>query len=91
MSTSNHSPLSGGNLIIAAVVLSLANFMVVLDTTIANVAMPTISGFLGVSTTEGTWIITAYAVAEAITIPLPDGSSAKSVKYACLQYRSFAL
>lgn len=67
---SNHSPLTGGNLIIAAVVLSLANFMVVLDTTIANVAMPTISGFLGVSTTEGTWIITAYAVAEAITIPL---------------------
>jgi len=51
-------------------VLSLANFMVVLDTTITNVAMPTISGDLGVSTTEGTWIITAYAVAEAITIPL---------------------
>jgi MFS transporter, DHA2 family, multidrug resistance protein len=44
--------------------------MVVLDTTIANVAMPTVSGDLGVSTTEGTWIITAYAVAEAITVPL---------------------
>jgi MFS family permease len=44
--------------------------MVVLDTTITNVAMPTISGFLGVSTNEGTWIITAYAVAEAITVPL---------------------
>jgi MFS transporter, DHA2 family, multidrug resistance protein len=70
MSATKHSPLTGGNLFIAAVVLSLANFMVVLDTTIANVAMPTISGFLGVSTTEGTWIITAYAVAEAITIPL---------------------
>jgi DHA2 family multidrug resistance protein len=63
-------PLAGGKLAFAAVVLSLANFMVVLDTTITNVAMPTISGDLGVSTTEGTWIITAYAVAEAITIPL---------------------
>ena len=55
---------------LAAAALSFGNFMVVLDTTIANVAMPTISGDLGVSTTEGTWIITAYAVAEAITVPL---------------------
>ncbi|MEM5432073.1 DHA2 family efflux MFS transporter permease subunit [Cupriavidus oxalaticus] len=64
------APLAGAPLVVAAIVLSLANFMVVLDTTIANVAMPTISGDLGVSTTEGTWIITAYAVAEAITVPL---------------------
>lgn len=70
MSSSELQPLSGAKLVLAAVVLSLANFMVVLDTTISNVAMPTISGFLGVSTTEGTWIITAYAVAEAITVPL---------------------
>jgi DHA2 family multidrug resistance protein len=65
-------PLSGKKLALAAVVLSLANFMVVLDTTITNVALPTISGNLGVSTTEGTWVITAYAVAEAITVPLTD-------------------
>jgi MFS transporter, DHA2 family, multidrug resistance protein len=70
MESRDLSPLSGGKLAFAAVVLSLANFMVVLDTTITNVAMPTISGDLGVSTTEGTWIITAYAVAEAITVPL---------------------
>jgi len=70
MADRNLQPLAGGKLAFAAVVLSLANFMVVLDTTITNVAMPTISGDLGVSTTEGTWIITAYAVAEAITIPL---------------------
>jgi DHA2 family multidrug resistance protein len=63
-------PLTGGKLALAATVLSLANFMVVLDTTITNVAMPTISGDLGVSTSEGTWIITSYAVAEAITVPL---------------------
>ncbi|MGB3124534.1 MAG: DHA2 family efflux MFS transporter permease subunit [Pseudomonas sp.] len=70
MTSSEHAPLSGMNLVIAAVILSLANFMVVLDTTIANVAMPTISGSIGVSTSQGTWIITSYAVAEAITIPL---------------------
>ena len=56
--------LSGRAFVLAAIVLSLANFMVVLDTTITNVALTTISGDLGVSTTEGTWIITAYAVAE---------------------------
>jgi MFS transporter, DHA2 family, multidrug resistance protein len=67
---SEFPPLTGAKLIFAAIVLALGNFMVVLDTTITNVAMPTISGYLGVSTTEGTWIITAYAVAEAITVPL---------------------
>jgi DHA2 family multidrug resistance protein len=67
---SGYPPLSGATLVLAAAALSFGNFMVVLDTTIANVAMPTISGDLGVSTTEGTWIITAYAVAEAITVPL---------------------
>ena len=70
MSEPGHPPLSGAKLVLAAAALSFGNFMVVLDTTIANVAMPTISGDLGVSTTEGTWIITAYAVAEAITVPL---------------------
>src|SRR3546814_4919878 len=61
-----YPPLTGVTLVLAAAALSFANFIVVLDTTIANVAMPTISGDLGVSTTEGTWIITAYAAAEAI-------------------------
>lgn len=71
MSGSAFPPLSGFKLVVAAIVLSLGNFMVVLDTTITlAVAMPTISGYLGVSTTEGIWIITAYAVAEAITVPL---------------------
>ncbi|HEY4090137.1 MAG TPA: DHA2 family efflux MFS transporter permease subunit [Luteibacter sp.] len=70
MSSSGFPPLSGAKLVLAAIVLSLGNFIVVLDTTITNVSMPTISGYLGVSTTEGTWIITAYAVAEAITVPL---------------------
>jgi DHA2 family multidrug resistance protein len=50
--------------------LALANFMAVLDTTIANVSVPNIAGGLAVSSSEGTWVITSYAVAEAITVPL---------------------
>lgn len=65
-----YPPLKGGALALAAIALSFGNFTVVLDTTIANVAMPTIAGHVGVSTTEGTWIITAYAVAEAVAVPL---------------------
>lgn len=64
------APLTGMALIGAAIVLSLANFMVVLDTTIANVSVPHIAGGLAVSPSQGTWVITSYAVAEAITVPL---------------------
>ena len=67
---SSYPPLAGLALFLGCLALSLGNFVVVLDTTISNVAMPTIAGNLGVSTDEGTWIITAYAVAEAITIPM---------------------
>lgn len=63
-------PLTGGRLILAGLVLALSNFMVVLDTTIANVSVPHIAGGLGVSGSQGTWVITSYAVAEAITVPL---------------------
>ena len=64
------SPLSGIKLYAAAILIGLGNFLVVLDTTIANVSVNTIAGNLGVSSTEGTWVITSYAVAEAITVPL---------------------
>ena len=63
-------PLTGGKLLLAAILIGLGNFLVVLDTTIANVSVPTISGYLGVSSSQGTWVITGYAVAEAITVPL---------------------
>jgi DHA2 family multidrug resistance protein len=63
-------PLTGGRLLAAAVLIGLGNFLVVLDTTIANVSVPTIAGSLGVSSSQGTWVITSYAVAEAITVPL---------------------
>jgi len=62
--------LSGLKLYAAWLAIGLGNFLVVLDTTIANVSVPTIAGGLGVSPTQGTWVITAYAVAEAITVPL---------------------
>ena len=55
---------------LAGVVLALSNFMVVLDLTIANVSVPHISGDIGVSMDQGTWIVTSYAVAEAICVPL---------------------
>jgi DHA2 family multidrug resistance protein len=63
-------PLSGTKLMLAGLALALSNFVVVLDTTIANVSMPHIAGSLGVSVTQGTWVITSYAVAEAICVPL---------------------
>jgi DHA2 family multidrug resistance protein len=63
-------PLTGSKLLFAALLIGLGNFLVVLDTTIANVSVPTIAGSLGVSSSQGTWVITAYAVAEAITVPL---------------------
>lgn len=63
-------PLSGAKLWIAGLVLAMANFIVVLDLTIANVSVPHIAGGLGVSVSSGTWVITSYAVAEAICVPL---------------------
>jgi len=63
-------PLTGVRLIVAAFALALANFVVVLDTTIANVSVPHIAGGLAVSPTQGTWVITSYAVADAISVPL---------------------
>lgn len=63
-------PLQGAMLWLGAIVLAMANFLAVLNMTIANVTQPNMAGALGASTSQGTWIITAYAVAEAITVPL---------------------
>src|SRR6478672_9239833 len=64
------APLSGGMLWLAAIVLAAANFVAVLDMTIANVSVPSIAGSLGISSSQGTWVITSYSVAEAIVVPL---------------------
>lgn len=69
--TENGQPaLQGGALVAAGLLLASANFIAVLDTTIANVSVPTIAGSLGASSSQGTYVITSYAVAEAITVPL---------------------
>ena len=69
-SAAAHAPLTGGRLAAGTLALSLATFMNVLDTSIANVSIPAISGDLGVSPTQGTWVITSFAVANAIAVPL---------------------
>ena len=51
-----------------AVVVAIATFMEVLDTTIANVALPYIAGGLGVSEDEASWVVTTYLVANAISL-----------------------
>ncbi|MDE2262149.1 MAG: DHA2 family efflux MFS transporter permease subunit, partial [Gammaproteobacteria bacterium] len=62
--------LKGSALALGTLALSLATFMNVLDTSIANVAIPSIAGDLGVSPDQGTWVITSFAVANAISMPL---------------------
>jgi DHA2 family multidrug resistance protein len=53
-----------------AVVVSIATFMEVLDTTIANVALRNIAGSLGASQDESTWILTSYLISNAIVLPI---------------------
>jgi MFS transporter, DHA2 family, multidrug resistance protein len=62
--------MSGTTLAITAIALALGTFMQVLDSTIANVSIPTIAGNLGVSTSQGTWVVTSFAVANGVSVPL---------------------
>jgi len=64
------APLHGGALVLGTLSLSLATFMNVLDSSIANVSIPAIAGDMGVSPAQGTWVITSFAVANAISVPL---------------------
>src|ERR1700744_6591825 len=65
-----HPPLEGAKLVLGTIAVSLAVFMNVLDTSIANVSIPSISGDLGVSSDQGTWVIASFAGANAISVPL---------------------
>ncbi|HEY4210330.1 MAG TPA: DHA2 family efflux MFS transporter permease subunit [Steroidobacteraceae bacterium] len=67
---SEPKPLTGSTLALGTLALSLATFMNVLDTSIANVSLPSIAGDLGVSPDQGTWVITSFGVANAISLPL---------------------
>ena len=78
---------------LAGIVLAVSNFMVVLDMTIANVSVPHIAGSLAVSPSQGTWVITSYAVAEAIIVPLTGWLTARvgTVRLFLLSIVGFAL
>jgi len=77
LGSDNCPPLKGTELLVTAFGLALANFVVVLDTSIANVSIPHIAGSLAVSPTQGTWAITSYAVADAISVPLTGWLAAR--------------
>lgn len=62
--------LSPSARMITAFAVAFGTFIQVLDTTIANVSVPVVSGDLGVSNDQGTWVITSFAVANGITVPL---------------------
>ena len=62
-------PLTGSARLWGTLALSAATFMNVLDTSIANVSLPAIAGDLGVSPNQGTWVITSFGVANAISVP----------------------
>jgi len=62
--------LHGRQLVLLTISLSLGIFMNVLDVSIANVAIPTIAGDMAVSADQGTWVITSFAVSQAIMLPI---------------------
>ena len=73
MSTATYKPLpplQGSARLWGTIALSAATFMNVLDSSIANVSLPSIAGDLGVSPNQGTWVITSFGVANAIALPL---------------------
>ena len=89
----SHQPLPSGQRILATIALGMASFMNVLDLTIVNVSVPSISGDLGVGSSQGTWTITSYAVAEAILLPLTGWLAGRlgQVKLFCISTLMFTL
>jgi DHA2 family multidrug resistance protein len=69
--TGGHNPWA------VALVVTMATFMEVLDTSIANVSLPHIAGNLSVSQDEGTWVLTSYLVSNAIILPISGWIASK--------------
>ena len=67
---STRSAAGSHNPWLITVILSMATFMTVLDTSIANVSLLNIAGALGASYDEATWILTSYLVANAVILPI---------------------
>src|SRR3982751_6702870 len=66
----SRSAAGGRNPWLIAIVVSIATFMQVLDTSIANVALRHIAGSLAAGIDESTWVITTYLVASAVIVPI---------------------
>lgn len=75
--SSEPAPLQGLQLWLVAMLLASANFIAVLDATIANVSMPHIAGSLSITASQCTWVVTSYSVAEAIAVPLAGWLAAR--------------
>lgn len=86
-------PLEGAARIIVTIALAGAVLMQALDSSIANVAIPAISGDLGVSPTQGTWVITSFTVATAIAVPLTGWLARRfgEVRLFCIAVALFTL
>jgi MFS transporter, DHA2 family, multidrug resistance protein len=69
--TGGHNPWT------IALVVTMATFMEVLDTSIANVSLPHIAGNLSVSQDEGTWVLTSYLVSNAVVLPISGWIASK--------------
>ena len=63
-------PVTRLPLMLTAIAITAANFMNVLDLTIAVVAVPSIPGTLGASPSQGAWILTSYSICLAVVLPL---------------------
>ena len=70
MSGSDQDWRPRSNIWLIALVVTLAAFMEVLDTTIVNVALPHIAGTMSASNDESTWTLTSYLVANSIVLPI---------------------
>jgi len=68
--TGQDAPVRGYRLVLGTLALAAGSFMNILDMSIANVSLPTIAGDFAVTPIQGTWVITSYAVSEAIFLPL---------------------
>ncbi len=66
----DHECLKGMRLLLLNVALGMGTFIQILDTSIANVAIPYIAGNLSVSVDQGTWVITSFAASNALVLPL---------------------
>ena len=67
-----------------ALTVTLATFMEVLDTSIANVALPHIAGNLSISQDEAAWVLTSYLVANAVILPISAWLSTKFGRKRCI-------